>query len=283
MLKYCRTMAVLFPSTAKICLEIDVATPSKTGDPAMNRISFACWALFCIPLLGLAEEHSSGVKSGCSGTVSNTVAVEVANVRAVCRNGQTFVTWKDVAEGEAGAQFRYSVYRSEKPIAPDLANAERCMTGVMNNSAKLFGEAFYMKDRLDPEKPMAVIETGGAPLPFWSGLAVVTVKNDGRSYYAVAATDEKGVTQGKSGMTAAPVEERVAPILPIKLEDSNSRKGPSIAETHITGKKGLPLYVPLHESSAAGGGAGAYGDYYEYFSRPEWGRNSPSRWRSPGT
>ncbi len=31
----------------------------------------------------------------------------------VYRNGQTFVTWKDAAEGEAGARLRYSLYRSD--------------------------------------------------------------------------------------------------------------------------------------------------------------------------
>ena len=32
---------------------------------------------------------------------------EVTEIKAACRNGQTFVTWKDVAEGEAGAKYRY--------------------------------------------------------------------------------------------------------------------------------------------------------------------------------
>jgi hypothetical protein len=48
--------------------------------------------------------------------------VEVTGIQAVHRHGQTFVTWKDVAEGEAGARYRYSLYRAEEPItAANLA------------------------------------------------------------------------------------------------------------------------------------------------------------------
>src|SRR5262245_13689341 len=83
--------------------------------------------------------------------VSVAAEHEVTAIRAVHRHGQTFVTWKDVAEGEAGSKFRYSLYRHDQPITADnLAQAELCSHGVLNNSAKLFGHAFSMKDRLDP-------------------------------------------------------------------------------------------------------------------------------------
>jgi len=36
--------------------------------------------------------------------------LNVTDVQAIHRNGQTFVTWKDVAEGEAGADYRYKLY-----------------------------------------------------------------------------------------------------------------------------------------------------------------------------
>src|SRR5688572_23426651 len=106
----------------------------------------------------------------------------VTDVKAVTRHGQTFITWKDAAEGEAGARFRYSLYRSDRPITRDNPG-ELCYPGVLNNSAKLFGYAFTMKDRLDPAKPTCMLEEGGAPLPQGSGLAVRTVTKDGRSYY----------------------------------------------------------------------------------------------------
>ena len=46
-------------------------------------------------------------------------AVQPTGIRAVYRSGQTFITWKDAAKGEAGANLRYSLYRSDKPITQD--------------------------------------------------------------------------------------------------------------------------------------------------------------------
>ncbi len=202
-------------------------------------------------------------------------AQEVTGIQAVHRHGQTFVTWKDAAEGEAGAKFRYSLYRSDKPItAENFDKAELCYHGVFNCSAKLFGHVFNMKDRLDPAKPYAIIEEGGKPLPPWSGLAVHTVQKPGKAYYAVAVTDEKfkrlsTIVPGKSA-TTNPVEEKPGPIQPIKLYDSKERKT-YVAQTSITGQKGLPLAVGLHGSQGAGGPAGEWGDYYLYFGTPAMG------------
>src|SRR5688572_29061409 len=81
---------------------------------------------------------------------------EVKAIRAVHRHGQTFVTWLDAASGEAGSRYRYRLYRSDKPITEaNLAQAELTIDGILNNSAKLFGHAFYQKDRIDPAKPYA--------------------------------------------------------------------------------------------------------------------------------
>jgi len=215
-----------------------------------------------------------GVMILCSG-VARAADVKVTDVKAAHRNGQTFVTWKDAADGEAGQDFRYSIYRSDQPITQaTLGDAELVLRGVFNNSAKLFGHAFWPKDRLDPKKPTCIIVEGGKPLPAWSGLAVRTVEKDGRSYYAVVATDLKGAALSKvvpgESATTEPVAEKVAPIQPIKLYDSNQRKS-YVAQTRISGKKGLPLSVQLHASSGRGGTASGWGDYYLYFSRREWG------------
>ena len=202
--------------------------------------------------------------------------VTVTEIRAVHRHGQTFVTWKDLAEREAGAKYRYSLYRSDRPItAANVAQAELCYRGVLNNSARLYGTAFNMKDRIDPARPYCVIEEGGKPLPSWSGLAVVAVQKPRKSYYAIVATDtkfkaESQVVPGKSATTEA-IDEKPAPIQPIKLYDSKERKGPYVANTSITGKKGLPLHITLHGSQATGGGAGEYGDYYLFFGNRDMG------------
>jgi hypothetical protein len=200
---------------------------------------------------------------------------KVTGIRAVCRNGQTFVTWKDAAEGEEGAGLRYTLVRSASPITEEnVGRAEVCGAGILNHSARLFGTAFTPKDRLDPKRPMSVLEEGGTPLPLWSGLGVHTILKEGKSYYAVRVTDEKSVPLGRivagESATVEPVEEKVAPIQPVKLYDSKDR-GPYWKQTCISGEKGLPLHLNLHASQGQGGGAGDYGDYYLYFGTPEMG------------
>ncbi|MDE0938212.1 MAG: hypothetical protein OSA89_20080, partial [Mariniblastus sp.] len=49
---------------------------------------------------------------------ANTALAElnVSGIQAIHRNGQTFVTWKDVTEAETGIAYRYSLYCSEHQI-----------------------------------------------------------------------------------------------------------------------------------------------------------------------
>lgn len=201
--------------------------------------------------------------------------VAVTDIQARHRHGQTFVTWKDVAAGEEGAKYRYSLYRSQAPItAENLSRAQLCYRGVLHNSAKLYGAAFNAKDRLDPAKPYAILEEGGQPLPPWSGLAVHTVQQPGEAYYAVVATDLElkplsSIVPGASAMQTS-VTEKPAPRQPIKLYDSKERKS-YVAQTSITGAQGLSLQLRLGGSDARGGGAGEWGDYYLFFGSPEMG------------
>jgi hypothetical protein len=138
--------------------------------------------------------------AACSPLLTAPVDAEevaVTGIQAAHRHGQTFVTWQDVAQGEAGANYRYSLYRSTEPItAASLPRAQLCYRGVLNNSAKLYGSAFNSQDRLDPQKPYAIIEEGGQPLPPWIGLAVHTVQKPGSAYYALVATDLELQPQG---------------------------------------------------------------------------------------
>src|SRR5262245_56055381 len=104
------------------------------------------------------------------GTAGRAIAADVTEIKAVYRHGQTFVTWKDAAEGEAGAKFRYSLYCSAEPITQaNLARAELCYQGILNNSARLYGYGWNQKDRQDGSRPTCIIEPGGKPLPQWSG------------------------------------------------------------------------------------------------------------------
>lgn len=201
--------------------------------------------------------------------------VEVNGIEAIHRNGQTFVTWRDVEEGERGAKYRYSLYRADSPITQEtLAQATLVYRGVPNNSAKLFGSDFWPKDRLDPAKPTVVLNEGGPPLALWSGLAVYTAKAEGNGFFAVVATNEalrplSRVEPGKSA-TIRPLAERVGAIQPIKVYDSKERPT-YVAQTSITGTKGLPMMLVLHGSQAQGGGASEWGDYYTYFGSESMG------------
>ncbi len=189
--------------------------------------------------------------------------IEVTGIKAVCRNGQVFVTWKDVAEGEAGAKYRYSVYRSDGPITQaNVGKAEAVIRGIHNNSCKTPGMAYLQKkDRLDPAKPRLKLTADGEQLPLWSGVGVHTVAKDGKGYYAVVATDLElkplsKVVPGKSATTKS-VEEKVAPPQPIRQVPP--RKG------EISGEKipkGLPLYVGMHGSC----GSKARRNTFAYFS-----------------
>src|SRR5262249_27663079 len=71
------------------------------------------------------------------------------------------------------------------------------------------------------------------------------------------------VVPGQSATTEA-VDEKPGPIQPIKVYDSKERKT-YVAQTSITGQKGLPLSIGLGGSQASGGPAGEWGGHYLYF------------------
>lgn len=206
---------------------------------------------------------------GC--TLSDATSVTLPSAMAVVhRDGQSYVSWRDRAEGSDGEAYRYRLYRAATPIESDddLVGLTPVVEGILNHSGQLFGGAFTPAQRLDAALPMAVLEDLGEPLPPWSGLAVATAEADDCAWYAVLATDLEGnpVESIEPGVntTIDPLAERVAPREPILVYDSSAR-GKYSSNTEITGTQGLPLMVTLHASQAQGGGAGDYGDYWSYF------------------
>jgi len=221
--------------------------------------------------------------------------VKVTGVKVFHRNGQTFVTWKDVAEGEEGAAYRYSIYRSDRPITQEnLCDADAVIKGILNNSCKLPGTAYTLKDRLDPTfggdwkrisstvtENQATLRLRGPDdtcLPMWTGVGVHTVQKNGRGYYAVVATDTglKPLTKVVPGESATtePVEETVAPVQPVRQFSAKDR-AVLVEKT----PKGLPLSIRLHASCGSKRWM-PRGDCFAYFGpRKEMG------WRAgqPGT
>ena len=189
----------------------------------------------------------------------------------------------DAAEGEEGANYRYSLYCTDRPITDaSLANLQPVIHSIVNNSGKHYGYHMFQQRRLDPSLPMATIEPDGKPLAQWSGLAVRTVEKDGDRYYAVVAHDAEGRRVSRivpdQSATSQPVAEKVAPIQPVKTGDSSER-GRYARIVQVTGEKNLPLMVQLHASSARGGPGSDHGDYYLFWGRREWGYRDGLPWQ----
>ncbi len=223
----------------------------------MRKLALACiLTAILVPLAGAAEPGVTGIK-------------------AFHRHGQTFVTWKDAAEGKEGTKYRYSLYRSDAPITQaNLARAERVIQGILNNSCKLLGMDLTEADRLDPKKPTLKLKAGGEPLPLWTGVGVHTVTKDGKGYYAVVVTDLAfkpvgKVVPGKSA-TTEPVVEKVAPFQPVLQMAAKDRKN---GAGKTSGKKGLPMRLALHGSCSSKAWRNKKGDEYLFFA-PKWGYRS---------
>jgi hypothetical protein len=199
-------------------------------------------------------------------------AGNVTQIRALHRNGQTFITWHDAEEGQAGEKYRYTVYRSAQPItAANLVSAQRIASDVMHHSGKRIGHAFNLADRRNPAKPMAVLEQGGEQLPLWSGVLAYTAKASASAYYAVVArntqTGQDLPLVAGSNSLANPVAEQVAALQPIPLWRA-ADVAPSVA---ISGEQGLPLMLSLHASAGVGLPAPADADAYLYYGTDAMG------------
>jgi hypothetical protein len=235
------------------------------------RLALACTLLAVILVAPASGDETATIAPHGPGRV----AASVTGIAASYHDGQTFITWRDVAPGVDGTGYRYSVYRSTRPITEaTLSSAERIAFGIVNNSAGLFGTNFWPEDRLKPNKPMTVTRQGGKPLPRWSGIDVHTALKDEAAFYAVAATDRDlkrlgRIVPGKNATTVA-VEEHAAPIEPILLADAQGRPD-STAYATVDAEKGLPLTVRLHVTEPAGGGASDQGDYYLYYGNDSMG------------
>jgi hypothetical protein len=200
-------------------------------------------------------------------------ASQVTGIAVQFHDGQTFITWRDAAQGAEDTGLRYSLYRSTQPITDqNLANAQLVAAGIMYNSAKLFSANFAQKDRINPATPSMTVSEGTAPLPMWSGLAVYTARRPESAYYAVAATDLSlhrvdKIIPGESASNLA-VTEAPAPIQPIRMQKAVGHPN------GISTAPDQPLTLKLHASDATGGEGNPnpwHGDYYVYFGTEEMG------------
>ena len=132
----------------------------------------------------------------------------VTGIKAFCRDGQVFVTWKDAAEGQAGSKYRYSVYRSDAPITQaNLAGAAPVIRGILNNSCKLLGLDLTTKDRLDPAKWHDHNPQWKGRQPGLFSRSNVTVR-DGALHLTARAEDLPNLPDGYHTFTTAAVKSK---------------------------------------------------------------------------
>ena len=199
-----------------------------------------------------------------------------SSVCAGFKDGQTFVTWTDLATGASGAAYRYRVYRSTAAITSgNYASATLIASYITNNSGQLFGgdptsgatqgaDPFSQSYRQTSTRPMAVLADLGTPLAPYTGLQAYTAKASQNAYYAVVSTNTSDASPSYIG-SVGPIAETVATPQAIKWADSLSR-GQSYGK--ITGAANLPLVYKGHQSGANSGCSAVscqWGDYWEMF------------------
>ena len=151
--------------------------------------------------------------------ISNTGPV-VRDLTAVHRNGQTFLTWVEVA-GDAG----YHVYRHTSPItASSIGSAEKLTTrwGPLDSDTSINRQAH------GPVPATFVISDGGQPLSESNGLFVYTPARPGNAFYAVttvaAGTETVLLSTGENSLPV-PVAEAVAAPAPVLALSLNRGRG----------------------------------------------------------
>lgn len=223
--------------------------------------------------------HRGGAPAATGG-VTQACATDGSSVCARFQNGQTFVTWTDLATGSAGNDWRYTLVRSTAPITPaNWTSATVVASHIFNNSGQLFGgdpaspggATLTQANRQSAAQPMVVLSAGGPPLAYGTGLQVYTALAPASAHYAIVANPcPNGICTGGTDTyvgSVGPIAETVATPAPIQYADSLSR-GQTIGR--ITSPTGKGIVIAAHASSLNSGQASGftnsvYGDYWEWF------------------
>jgi hypothetical protein len=159
-------------------------------------------------------------------SVIEVIQPQLANIDAVFKHGQVFVTWDNLPE----TNVRYTLYKSSTPIeyGYQIASAQN-LGYVPDNSAlnqrltEIIGTAAYLK-----------IDSASVPLTSNKGLFVATSTEAGSFYYAVTASlgnleDTSFVMGGNSLST--PVSENV--MIPKPVWQQNRTVSGKIFEIYV--------------------------------------------------
>ena len=172
---------------------------------------------------GLTTANGTGGESEFeTGNTINNSSTAVAGLSARHRNGQTFLTWSEVA-----GSVQYHVYRHTSPITSDnLSSATRLTErwGPLdeNTTVNIHGT--------DGAPSHFVIENLAAPLSDDTGLFVHTTQNgqNGNTYYAVTSvvngTENISLSAGSNTLASA-ITEIVSTPRPVLTASVNDGKG----------------------------------------------------------
>jgi hypothetical protein len=209
-------------------------------------------------------------------TALGQTAPSVTGIQAIQHDGQTFITWNDAAQGSAGLNYRYNVYRSTAGPITSVNSAMLVQTGIYNNSAQLIGPKPYVQlTRLNSLLPTVKVLNGGTALPLWSGVAVYTNLSTATAYYAVVTHDITGATTDSpiiagGNATKAGVVESAGSIKPVlQFPGTDASRMIDCSNCYITSASiGQPMWLKLH---ASGGIAAPYGDEWAYWGNSTMG------------
>lgn len=194
---------------------------------------------------------------------------QVTGMRAFCRSGQVFITFKEIEDLSEGQQryawgdlikklrgyaadgpipkddareLRYRVYRHDEPITAQTIGEAELLADVVPGSG--FNTRMVRRIWQGENRPSKLDESfiavrlgvePGKPLPSGVGLHVHTVRRGGKGHYAVV-TSVNGVENTADlspANTAGPIQEKVAEPEPV-LQAETVEEGRSPADKLIT-------------------------------------------------
>lgn len=170
------------------------------------------------PATGADVAETSSVAAAANVAANNRqIALELT---AAHRNGQTYITWTEVA-GDVG----YHVYRHTSPITQENLQQAEQLTAQWG---PLDGNTSVNKHAHGLVPTTYVIEDSGQPLSESQGLFVHTAAQDANSYFAVTTvvqgTETATIEAGKNSLRN-PVAESVSPAKPVLTVSLNRGKG----------------------------------------------------------
>lgn len=170
---------------------------------------------------------------------------QTTGLRAVFRNGQTFLTWR-----EATPAASYRVYRSTQPFMSVEQLTDGALIATVHEHSSLNLMASINRLALSrvprdqayaiPERRYFVISDGAAPLDDATGLYVHTAHADEIAYYAVTAVHEGKElrTLTAANVIASGLRERVEPVTAIAQNEEGDY-------VHWTDHVGTPHYPAM--------------------------------------